>query len=161
MSFESEYSPTMQAALNHAWGGGHGAVLVAAAGNEGTEATRHPAGSKNVISVAATDARDKRAPFSNINADVELAAPGDEILSTLLGDGYVEASGTSQAAPIVAGVAGLVSQEHRGWDARRVRKQLDRTADDLGRKGRDPKYGFGRVNLCNALGGDCAYRPRG
>jgi thermitase len=160
MSFESGFSPSMQAAIGYAWNHGKGPVLVAAAGNEGSLATRQPAGAKQVVSVAATDNRDKRASFSNMNDDVEIAAPGDEILSARLGGGYTEASGTSQATPIVAAAAGLIASEHPRWNAKRVRKELDRTSDDLGAPGRDPTYGFGRVNLCNALGGDCAYRPK-
>ncbi|MEA2348641.1 MAG: thermitase [Thermoleophilaceae bacterium] len=160
MSFESGYSSTVQNALSHAWHGGKGAVLVAAAGNEGILATRHPAGAKQVISVAATNASDGRASFSNMNDDVELAAPGDQILSLQLGGGYVRYSGTSQATPVVAGAAALVSDMHPSWTAKRIRKQLDQTADDLGRKGRDSKFGFGRLNLCNALGGSCSYKGK-
>ena len=161
MSFESGYSPTMQAAIGEAWNRGRGPLLVAAAGNEGREATRQPAGAKQVISVAATDSSDRRATYSNINDDIEIAAPGDELLSTRLGGGYLMAAGTSQATPLVAATAGLISREHRGWTAKKVRRQLTSTADDLGSKGRDPKFGFGRLNLCNALGGDCEYEPGG
>ena len=110
MSFESGYSPTMQAAIGEAWNRGRGPLLVAAAGNEGRASTRQPAGAKQVVSVAATDSRDKRATFSNINDDVEIAAPGDEVLSTRLGGGYLMAAGTSQSTPIVAAVAGLIAK---------------------------------------------------
>ena len=158
MSFESGYSATIQGALNRAWRGGKGAVLVAAAGNGGGETTVHPAGAKQVISVAATTPADRRASYSNRNQDVELAAPGDEILSLRAGGGLIRASGTSQATPVVAAVAAIVRDLHPGWDAKRVRKQLDRSADDLGPKGRDSTYGFGRVNLCNAVGGNCRYK---
>ena len=158
MSFESGYSATIQGALNRAWRGGKGAVLVAAAGNGGAETTMHPAGAKQVISVAAPTPGDRRASYSNTNQDVELAAPGDEILSLRAGGGLVRASGTSQSAPVVAAVAAIVRDLHPGWDAKRVRKQLDRSADDLGPKGRDSTYGFGRVNLCRAVGGNCPYK---
>ena len=161
MSFESGFSPTMQAAIGEAWNRGNGPLLVAAAGNEGGAATRQPAGAKQVVSVAATDSRDKRASYSNMNDDVEIAAPGDELLSARLGGGYLMASGTSQATPIVAAMAGLITRENRKWTAKKVRRQLTGTADDLGPDGRDPKFGFGRVNLCNALGGDCQYEPGG
>lgn len=158
MSFEADQSATLQAAVQRAWRRGRGAVLVGAAGNDGGEATRHPAGARQVISVAATDAADRRASFSNFNPDVELAAAGSDLLSTALGGGYVRASGTSQATPIVAGVAAIVARANRDWSARRVRRQLTETADDLGARGRDPRFGHGGVNLCRALEGSC--RPR-
>jgi len=59
--------------------------------------------------------------------------------------------GTSQAAPVVTGVAALVWTAHPDWTASQVRQRLAATAIDLGASGRDEKYGFGRVSAYWAL----------
>ena len=84
MSFGGGASTTLQSVMNYAWenGGANGSVLVAAAGNDGDATLNYPAAFPNVVSVAATDDADARASFSNANADVEIAAPGVDIVST-------------------------------------------------------------------------------
>lgn len=71
-----EYRVTEQLAQNNT-------LLIAAAGNDGNEATSYPAGFPSVVSVAAVDSRKRQASFSQFNADVELAAPGVDVLSTV------------------------------------------------------------------------------
>ena len=90
MSLGGGASTTLQSAVANAWknGAANGSVLVAAAGNDGNSAVNYPAGYAQVISVAATDDTDARASFSNANADVEVAAPGVAVLSTVRGGGY-------------------------------------------------------------------------
>ena len=80
-------------------------LLVAAAGNSGNGAYSYPASYNNVISVAATDSSDDRAPFSQFNDQVDIAAPGVGVPSTTGTDGYSSYSGTSMATPHVSGVA--------------------------------------------------------
>ena len=158
LSLEAGFSPTLERSVQQAWRGGDGALLLAAAGNRGSS-VRFPAGSSAVVSVGATDRSDRRANFSNANSDVELSAPGADILSTRLGGGYVLSEGTSQAAPQAAGVAGLLLSARPKLNGEDTRRILRRSSDDLGQRGRDSAFGAGRVNLCNALRGDCSYAP--
>lgn len=125
-----------------------GVLLIAAAGNDGDTTMNYPAGHKDVVSVAATDRNDARADFSNCNADVEVAAPGVDILSTVPG-GYGTMSGTSMAAPHVSGVAAVVMWQ-KGLSASATRALLSSSSDDLGPAGKDTCFGAGRVNLARA-----------
>jgi thermitase len=155
MSLTGGATTTIQNAVANAWDNGHGAVIVAAAGNEGDDRVDYPAGYPEVVSVAATDNRDARADFSNVNSDVEIAAPGVDVLSTVPGGGYARFSGTSMATPHVSGVAGVLWQLHPTENAAAIRFRLDAAVNDLGPAGRDTSFGFGRVNLCKAAGGGC------
>jgi thermitase len=157
MSLGGEASTTLKNAVAGAWkdGAASGAVVVAAAGNDGNATVNYPAGYPEVVSVAATDKRDARASFSNANADVEVAAPGVDVLSTVRGGGYDTFSGTSMATPHASAVAGVLWQLNPGATAAGIRSLLDAGVDDLGSAGRDASFGFGRVNLCKAAGGGC------
>jgi thermitase len=152
MSLQGGRTETIRRAVRRAWAGGgtNGSVLLAAAGNDGFSAAAYPAGFRQVISVAATTNRDTRATFSNRNQDVELAAPGDDILSTWLQGGYEAESGTSMAVPHAAGVAAHLRLANPGARAGRIRTLLQKSVDDLGVDGRDASFGFGRVNLAKA-----------
>jgi thermitase len=157
MSLGGGDSTTLHQAVQAAWAGGGtgGSVLVAAAGNDGDGTLNYPAAYAEVVSVAATDDNDARASFSNANADVEVAAPGVDVLSTIPGGQYATLSGTSMATPHVAGVAGVLWQLFPTDTAAGIRSRLDGAVDDLGPAGRDQSFGFGRVNLCKAAGGGC------
>ena len=155
LSLEGGDSATVHDAVANAWDGGNGALVVAAAGNEGDATLDFPAAYPEVVSVAATDDRDARADFSNANSDVEVAAPGVDILSTVPGGGYNTMSGTSMATPHASGVAGVLGQLFPFDTAAALRFRLDAAVKDLGPAGRDSSFGFGRVNLCKAAGGAC------
>ncbi|WP_285765489.1 S8 family serine peptidase [Peribacillus sp. SI8-4] len=132
-----------------------GILIVAAAGNEGDMGKNvqrvYPAAYSNVISVAATDERDKRPYYSNYDSTVDIAAPGDEILSTLPHGKYGWMSGTSMASPMVAGVAALIWSNEPKLNKTEVEYRLYDSAKDLGAKGKDMYYGNGRVNAKKAL----------
>jgi len=126
---------------------------ICAAGNNGNPSGRgdnviYPARYASCIAVAATDQDDKRARFSSTGPDVELAAPGVDILSTYIGGGYATGDGTSMAAPHVAGTAALAIAA----GITDVRGALVSTADDLGDSGWDTKYGYGLVDADEAAG---------
>jgi subtilisin family serine protease len=149
MSLGGPASHTLAEAAKTAYarGGRSGSLLVAAAGNDGDATVEYPAGLDQVVSVAAIDGGDRVAPFSNENADVELAAPGVDILSAKLGGGYVRMSGTSMATPHVAGAAALLWGDAPSATAGAIRRRLDAAVDDLGAPGRDAAYGYGVVDL--------------
>ncbi len=155
MSLGGGASTTLQQAVASAWNNGNGALIVAAAGNDGDSTLNYPAAYAEVVSVAATDSADARASFSNANADVEIAAPGVNVLSTVRGGGYATFSGTSMATPHVSAVAGVLRQVFPADSAAAIRSRLDAAVNDLGPAGRDASFGFGRVNLCKAAGGGC------
>lgn len=140
---------TLRAAVKAAWDGGGrgGSIVVAAAGNDGSSATDYPAGYPEVVSVAAVDDAGAHAWFSNANDDVEVAAPGVDVLSARLGGGYVRESGTSMATPHAAGAAALEWEAHPRSSARTIRNRLDALVADAGAPGRDPAFGFGILDL--------------
>lgn len=133
-----------------------GALIVAAAGNSGTNTKHYPAAYPEVIAVAATDENDNLATFSTYGDWVDLAAPGTGIYSTYLWNTYVSLSGTSMACPHVAGVAALVLSQYPEMANEQVRNQLFYTADDLGSDGFDIHYGHGRINARKAVANSIA-----
>ena len=145
MSLGGSGSATLQAAARNATN--NGSLLIAAAGNSGNSTVSYPAGYAEVVSVAATDSNDQRASFSQFNSDVEIAAPGVNITSTWNNGAYNTISGTSMATPHVAGVAALIAATNPAGGPAAWRAELDAAVDDKGAPGRDPQYGFGRVNL--------------
>lgn len=153
MSFATgNRSKTLHRAVRKAWRHGRrkGAVLVSAAGNGGFNVPSYPAAYREVISVAATNDRDGHARFSNRHKSVDVAAPGVGILSTAMGGGYSRLSGTSMSVPHVAGVAAQLRGRFSKASARDIRDRIRRTATDLGKRGRDSRFGYGRVNLAKA-----------
>lgn len=131
---------------------GRGVLLVAAAGNAGPgmNTVGQPGKYKNVIAVSAIDNANVIANFSSRGPEVEIAAPGVQVLSTVPGGGYAQMSGTSMACPHVAGGAAVVWGAHRFATNRQVWDLLASTADNLGPPSWDPLYGYGRLDVDQA-----------
>jgi subtilisin family serine protease len=147
-------SDALVTAINNAKAKGH--IVVAAAGNAGTNIDNEPTypasfSQDNVVSVAATDRYDRLTSYSNYGAaSVDIAAPGDGILSTKLGGGYYFNSGTSMATPHVAGALALVWAKNPTWSYSQVIAQVLKTADRL--PSLTGKVATGRLNVGAAVG---------
>lgn len=144
--FDSEL---MHEAMRYAYE--RGVLIVASAGNEGRNWKSYPAAYDEVVAVTATDDHDSSPGWTSFGEWVELAAPGWEIYSTIWDDYYATASGTSMSAPHVSGVAALIWSQFPYMTRDQVRAQLRMTADDLGLRGFDVYYGFGRINARKAV----------
>jgi MBG domain/MBG domain (YGX type) len=146
MSFSNPgYSASLQDAIDYAWS--QGLVVVAATGNDGSSTVNFPAGDRGVIGVGSTDEMDVPSSFSNIGADVFLAAPGENILTTSL-DGYGPITGTSAAAAEVAGAAALMKASSVGTTNGVIVNRLAESADA---SGTGTQTGNGRLNLARAI----------
>lgn len=148
-------SQTLQDAVVYA--AGRGALLVAAAGNDGTNITTYPAAFPQSLAVAATGTTDQRASFSNYSSYISVAAPGVDVYSTVWtaagGSGYAYKSGTSMATPAVAGLAGLLAAQDTSRSNVTLRALIERAADDVHTIGWDQYTGYGRINVGRALSG--------
>ncbi|MER7375851.1 type VII secretion-associated serine protease mycosin [Streptomyces lanatus] len=130
-----------------------GALIIAAAGNEGADgkqANTYPASYDGVLAVAASDRNDERAPFSQSGKFVDVAAPGVSMVSTVPIDGQCTADGTSFAAPYIAGVAALLMDKYPDWDANQIATRIEETAQRPGREP-NPFIGWGVVDPVAAL----------
>lgn len=127
-----------------------GILCVAAAGNGYHKPVGNPARCPSYMAVSAIDYRRRLTTFTNVGPQVEICAPGYQILSTVPG-GYGRKSGTSMACPHVAGAAALVKARHPAWHGDHIRVHLWRTALDLGTPGRDWAFGYGQVNALRAV----------
>jgi len=139
----------------------HGVVIAAASGNDGGSVLYPAAYDDTVLAAAASDYNDAIASFSNFGPEVDVAAPGVWVLGpapqAYVGPDelpYVFASGTSAAAPHVAGLAALIRSAKPGLAADEIMMIVRYTADDINRTafpGQDDHAGYGRINMQRAL----------
>ncbi|PSQ17813.1 serine protease [Halobacteriales archaeon QS_8_69_26] len=150
MSLGGDDSSVVKDACQYAYD--KGVLLVAAAGNDGpcTDCVGYPAAYQECIAVSATTENDELADFSSTGPEVELAAPGKDVYSTVP-SGYDTFSGTSMATPHVSGAGGQLMAN--GYTNTEARNQLQSTAEDIGLA--DNEQGYGLLDAENAvLGGD-------
>lgn len=126
-------------------------VLIAASGNDNVTTPMYPADYPEVLTVAAVDHNRERAFFSNFGPHVDVTAPGEHIPSTFPDNNYVIMSGTSMAAPHVAGLAGLIRSLNPDLNKAEVHNLIRETSLDLGPTGHDQYYGFGEIDVARAL----------
>lgn len=166
-----EPAPILAEAM--AYGQARGVLFVVAAGNGSGVPVYYPAAYAGVLAVGALDPRGRRSSYGNIGPEMGVMAAGgglsqdaEGILSTLptyahmlsVGrnqgswPGHGRVSGTSQASPLVAGLAALILSQEPGLSADQVRLRILASATDMGTPGFDPETGWGRVDALAALG---------
>ncbi|MEF7566048.1 S8 family peptidase [Bacillus infantis] len=146
-------SPVIEEAVNKALE--KNVTVVAAAGNTGDDTLSYPAAYEGVISVGSVNSKKNLSDFSTFGPSVDVVAPGDEVYSTLYDyekkSTFTKMSGTSMASPMVAGTVSLLLSKYPDLTPSQVEYVLEHTADDLGDKGFDVKYGNGLINPVRAL----------
>ena len=161
ISFASQYAITrihdaVKAAIDA------GVFVIAAAGNDSFKHVDYPAAHDECIAVGAIDRQRRLSTYSSYTPDeieVDIVAPGDDILSTHPTRKYARMSGTSMATPFVAGVVALTLSKHRDYGGAtpittqaELLEHLRETAIDLGPAEPDFVYGFGLVNPQKVVG---------
>ncbi|MBF0216910.1 MAG: S8 family serine peptidase [Candidatus Omnitrophica bacterium] len=171
MSIGGPADSILKAAIDYAFN--KGCILIAAAGNSGETVSAntmdYPARYSNVISVGAIDPDNQRSYFSSYGAELDIMAPGNDILSLLstgsywefpieLGvganTGYTVFPGTSMATPHIAGIVALMFEQDPDLSFDDALRRLKFSAVDLGDPGWDKYYGWGRADAFRALSND-------
>ena len=129
----------------------HGAVIVAAAGNDQAAQLTWPAADPRVISVGAVDALEQQVLFSNSSPQLQITAPGYGVQTAWLNGQRVTLDGTSVSAPLVAGAIAAVMSQNPGLNATQAWDILQQYASDGGAPGADASFGKGILNLGWAL----------
>ncbi len=154
-----DHNPALEEALKYAYD--KNVVIVASTGNEDGAVIYPAAYDDYCLAVAATDQDDNRVDWSNFGPEVDIAAPGENILSCypvdLVSPGqlpYGWASGTSMATPHVAGLAALIKSLKPHLTAAEIMSVIRYSADDINSSiypGKDDYVGYGRLNMEKAL----------
>ena len=134
----------------------HGCLVVAASGNDGTDARMYPAAFPDVMAVSSSARDGGLWAGSNRGPYVDLAAPGERIVSLARDGGLVAGSGTSASAAMVSALAGLLRETHPDWAVASLRQALLATARDAGAPGRDDLFGAGIIDAGAALAWEAA-----
>ena len=129
------FSSSYLGAINNAFNT-YGAIIVAAAGNGNVDtgnkeyAAHYPASYENVVSVCNIKCSfNTLTQYFTYHTSVDLAAPGENVYSTIIGDGYKQWDGSSMASPNAASVIGLVWSYYQGWSNEEIIEQVKLSAD--------------------------------
>ena len=132
-----------------------GVTVVAASGNDGTQDEYYPGALKGVLAIGAVDENDKIANFSTYGKQVSFVAPGTNIYSSYKKQDYAFASGTSQASPFVTGGIALLKsyalENGKKLNDGQIKYILKNTADKPDGRLKNEKWGYGRINLIDAI----------
>jgi uncharacterized repeat protein (TIGR02543 family) len=128
-----------------------GILVVAAAGNTGRDQYVYPAAHASVVSVSSISDTRGSSFFTTYNDQVDISAPGHNIVSTSFDGGYNTVSGTSFASPYVAGIAALIKSVYPDITVDELKARLYDNAVDEGEPGWDKYFGHGIVNAYNSL----------
>lgn len=146
MSIGGGYSEDVQLACQEAIEAG--CFIFAAAGNSGFRGRNsidYPGKLEETICVAAYREDGRIADFSSGGEQVDIACPGEKILSTYPGNQYRIMSGTSMATPFGAGLCALMLEDGMGPKSMvQLREVLKANSEDMGAAGPDVRFGFGR-----------------
>ncbi|NOX88694.1 MAG: S8 family serine peptidase [Calditrichaeota bacterium] len=150
MSFgDLQASALFHDVVNYLWK--NGVLLVAAAGNSGTNEVFYPAGFEETVAVGSSAKDDWLAGFSNYGYVLDLIAPGVDIVSTAPDGKYGTVSGTSFSAPMVSAVSGLILSQNPEFNNEQVRNILKSSAAHHASLKPGKQTGAGRVDAYRAL----------
>lgn len=145
----NQYSRALEEAIKLAHE--RGILIVSSGGNSGTNEIRYPADFEDVLGVGAVNKSSEVEDYSTKGEHIKIVAPGSSIYTTSSILGYENQSGTSFAAPQVAGAAALVWSIIPDITYKEVMNILTLSARDLGEEGKDTKYGHGLLNIKGAV----------
>ena len=150
----TEFSRTVQRAITNAIA--QGVIFVTSAGNQGETNLGFPGYLTACITVGATDREDQRASFSNSGPQLDLVAPGADIITVGRFGDLESVRGTSFSTPMVAGVCALLAAVRPGLNQNEARQFLcagaeDQVGDATDTQGFDNYHGWGRLNAFNSL----------
>jgi type VII secretion-associated serine protease mycosin len=129
-----------------------GIVVVAAAGNSNVDSSvRYPAAYPGVVAACGVNRRGEHSAISVVGPELVLCAPSDNVSSTYPNSRYALGVGTSESTALIAGAAALVRARFPNLSGPEIVHRLTATAADAGGSGRDDVYGYGVVNIVDAL----------
>ncbi|MAM92458.1 MAG: hypothetical protein CMI15_13450 [Opitutaceae bacterium] len=146
------YTSVLENAVNFALA--NDVVLVASAGNDGANAAPYPARFENVIGVAAVDADSQRADFSNFSSSIDIAAPGVDVIAAWGEENWIRFSGTSAAAPYVAGGIAATMSLDAQLSPQEAASTVLTYSDDTAAPGKDAETGAGSLNMDRVINRD-------